>query len=216
MIRLAIVVEGRTEEEFVKTVLADYLGDRGVEPSPILLGVGRSGPRGGNVSIPRLVSDMAKLSYSFDAVSSLVDFYGFRGKKSMSVEELEQEIGKRLKRRLATLWREDRALPYVQKHEFEGLLFSDVGAFSVSINATAGVVDRLRQIRSDFPTPEDINDNAHTAPSKRIKQQIQGYQKVQHGPLIAQATGIDRMLAECPRFCNWVQTLESLGTTSEN
>ena len=123
---------------------------------------------------------MVKLSYSFDAVSSLVDFYGFRGKKSMSVEELEQEIGKRLKRRLTTLWREGRALPYVQKHEFEGLLFSDVGAFSVSINASAGVVDRLRKIRSDFPTPEDINDTAHTAPSKRIKQQIQGFQ---HGPL---------------------------------
>lgn len=210
MIRLAIVVEGRTEEEFVKTVLVDYLRDRGVEPTPILVGVGRSGFRGGNVSIPRLVRDMEKLFYSFDAVSSLVDFYGFRGGESMSIEELEQKIGNTLKDRLALRWREEKVLPYLQRHEFEGLLFTDVDAFASSINATADAVDRLRQIRSGFPTPEGINDNANTAPSNRIKQQIPGYQKVRDGSLVAQATSINRMLAECPRFRNWVQTLESL------
>ncbi len=210
MIRLAIVVEGRTEEEFVKKVLVDYLRDRGVEPTPILVGVGRSGPRGGNVSTQQLVLDMVKLFDSFSAVSSLVDFYGFHSKKSMSIDELEQKLGDRLKSQLATRWREDKVLPYVQQHEFEGLLFSNVDAFSDSINASPNAVDRLRQIRSRFPTPEDINDGANTAPSKRIKQEIPRYQKVQHGPLVAQTTGIDRMLAECPRFADWVGKLESL------
>ncbi len=210
MIRLAIVVEGRSEEEFIKKVLVEYLRDRGIEPAPILVGVGRSGAKGGNVSVSRLVSDMVKLFYHFDAVSSLVDFYGFRGKKSMSIDKLEQEMRNTLKGQLVVRWRADKVLPYVQRHEFEGLLFSNVDAFASSINAPANAVDGLRRIRSRFPTPEDINDNANTAPSKRIKQQIPGYQKVQHGPLVAQATGIDRMLAECPRFRNWVQTLESL------
>ena len=36
MIRLAIVVEGETEEDFVKRVLADHLRTRMVEPCPIL------------------------------------------------------------------------------------------------------------------------------------------------------------------------------------
>ena len=210
MIRLAIVVEGRTEEEFVNTVLVDYLRGRGVEPTPILVGVGRSASKGGNVSIQRLVRDMVKLFYSFDALSTLVDFYGFRGGESLSIEELEKKIGNTLKSQLAAHWREDKVLPYVQRHEFEGLLFSDVDAFANSINATADAVDRLRQIRSGFATPEDINDNANTAPSKRIKEQISGYQKVRDGSLVAQATSINRMLAECPRFRNWVQTLESL------
>ena len=62
-----------------------------------------------------------------------------------------------------------------------------------------------------FSTPEDINDGANTAPSKRIKQEIPRYQKVQDGPLVAQTTGIDRMLAECPRFRSWITRLESLG-----
>lgn len=211
MIRLAIVAEGRTEEEFIKTVIADYLRSRGVEPTPILVGAGRSGPKGGNVSIKRLVGDMVNLSYSFDAVSSLVDFYGFRGKGEKSSEELEREIGNALKDRLASNWREDRVLPYVQRHEFEGLLFSDVDAFSSAVNATADAVDGLRQVRSEFRTPEDINDSASTAPSKRIKQQIPGYQKARDGSLVARATGMDRMLDECPRFHDWVRALESLG-----
>ena len=34
MIRLAILVEGQTEEEFVKSVLADHLRGSGLEPTP--------------------------------------------------------------------------------------------------------------------------------------------------------------------------------------
>lgn len=211
MIRLAIVAEGRTEEEFVRKVLAAHLRERGVDPTPILLGVGRRGLRGGNVSTQRLAEDMARLFPNFDAVSSLVDFYGFHGKDDKSIEELEREIGNALKDRLASSWREDRVLPYVQRHEFESLLFSDVDAFSSAVNATADAVDGLRQVRCEFRTPEDINDNARTAPSKRIKQQIPGYRKARDGSLVARATGMDRMLAECPRFRDWVRALESLG-----
>ena len=65
MIRLAISVEGRTEEEFVNKVLAGHLRARGVEPKPVLLN--------GNVTIERLASDMARLLWSFDCVTSLVD-----------------------------------------------------------------------------------------------------------------------------------------------
>ena len=209
--RIAISVEGQTEEEFIRKVLAVHLRERGVDPTPIVLGAGRRGPQGGNVSTQRLAGDMARLFPNFDAVSSLVDFYGFRGKGEKSSEELEREIGNALKDRLASNWREDRVLPYVQRHEFEGLLFSDVDAFARSINATADAVDGLRRVRCEFSTPEDINDNASTAPSKRIKRQIPGYQKVRDGTLVAQATGMDRLLAECPRFRAWVRALESLG-----
>ena len=44
---------------------------KGVEPQPVLIGTG------GNVTVERLTSDMATLYWSFDAVTSLVDFYGF-------------------------------------------------------------------------------------------------------------------------------------------
>ena len=40
----------------------------------------------------------------------------------------------------------------------------------------------LRHIRSQFPSPEDINDNWNTVPGKRIAGALPEYGKVIHGP----------------------------------
>ena len=86
MIRLAISVEGRTEEEFVKIVLLDHLRPMDIEIQPVLIGRARNTDKsGGNVTIDRLASEMASLYGSFDAVTSLVDFYGFRDKGGRTV-----------------------------------------------------------------------------------------------------------------------------------
>ena len=42
--------------------------------------------RGGNISVERLAPKMVKFSWNFDAVTSLVDFYGFRKKGERSVD----------------------------------------------------------------------------------------------------------------------------------
>lgn len=212
--RVAISVEGQTEEEFVKKVLAPHLREKGVEPTPIVIGVGRRGSRGGNVSMPRLAGDMVSLFHKYDAVSSLVDFYGFRGKGDMSIDALEQQLADEIKDKLGGRWRSDRVLAYVQRHEFEGLLFSNVDAFSDSINATERAVQELRSIRAGFATPEDINDDQETVPSKRIVTALHRYHKVQDGLLIAQTMGMDVIVAECPRFAAWVKKLEALGQQS--
>ena len=208
MIRLAISVEGPTEEEFVKDFLADHLRERGVEPIPILLGSARGGYAGGNVSAERLVSEMAHLFHSFDAVTSLVDFYGFRNKGNRTVDELEEY----LRQKLSHLWHPKKMIPYVQLHEFEGLLFSDVSVFAGLIEAPDGSVEALQKIRSQFQTPEDINDNKDTAPSKRIKKVIPQYDKRVYAPLLAVEIGLNKIRAECPRFNDWVTSLESLGS----
>ena len=96
MIRLAISVEGPTEEEFVKNFLAAYLRERGVEPIPILFGRARGRSAGGNVSVEQLVQEMTHLRHSFDAVTSLVDFYGFRNKGNRTVNELEEDLRQKL------------------------------------------------------------------------------------------------------------------------
>ena len=211
LIRLAISVEGRTEEEFVKSVLAPHLQQSPVTPTAIQLGRARSRRGGGNVSIERLASEMAGLYYNFDAVTSLVDFYGFRGKGDRKVEELEEHLAQEIQKKVSSGWDQRKVIPYVQKHEFEGLLFSNVNAFSAVTGATDQLVDRLREVRSRFPSPEDINDNPDTAPSKRIKMLIPEYQKVVAGPLIARETGLETIRAECPRFAQWLARLESLG-----
>ena len=212
MIRLAISVEGRTEEEFVKGVLAEYLRTRGVEPVPILLGRARGGSGGGRISIERLASEIAKLYWNFDIVTSLVDFYGFRGKGDRTVEELEGELNRAIRTRISNNWDHRKVTPYVQKYEFEGLLFSNVDAFSSLTGATDALVEELGKIRAKFPTPEDINDSSDTAPSKRIDKLMPSYQKVVDCSLIVAETGLDTIRSVCPRFNAWVARLESLNS----
>ena len=216
MIRLAISVEGQTEEEFVNQVLAGHLRESGVEPTPILLGRARNRFGGGNVSVDRLVSEMALLFGSFDAVTSLVDFYGFRRKGDKTVDELEEKLTQQIRKRIDHHWQPEKVLPYVQRHEFEGLLFSDVEAFANAIDVPEKSVEKLRRIRAKFTSPEDINDNSNTAPSKRIVKVIPRYRKDVDGLLLAREIGLVAIRAECQRFNDWVTRLESLGKSSLN
>lgn len=211
MIRLAISVEGQTEEEFVKNVLADYLSRIGIYTTPILLGRARGGSNGGNVSVDRLVAEMAYLLRSFDAVTSFVDFYGFSGKGDKTVDDLEKDMTRQIRKKLGRRWHLEKVFPYVQKYEFEGLLFANVDAFVNAIDASEDSVEELRSIRVRFPTPEDINDNSETAPSKRIVKIITQYEKRLYGLLIAMEIGLETIRAKCLRFDKWVTRLESLG-----
>ncbi len=125
MIRLAVSVEGETEEEFVNESLALHLERNDVYVTPVLIGRARRHDKGGgSVSIERLSSEMRHLSRSFDAVTSLVDIYGFKGKGNKLPSDLVQAIRNGIGR-----FDERFALPYIQLHEFEGLLFSNVEAF---------------------------------------------------------------------------------------
>ena len=205
MTRLAISVEGQTEEEFVKRSLAAHLDGKGIYATPVLLGRARRRAQGGgNVTIGRLANELRHLRYSFDAVTSLVDFYGFRGKRSMSPDDLIRAIHDGTGRP-----DDGSVFPYVQVHEFEGLLFSHVDAFE-SVFGDAPIAD-LKSVRLGFDTPEDINDRRETAPSKRIAKLVADYRKRLHGPDLADLIGLERMRKECPRFAGWLRRLESLG-----
>ena len=203
MIRVAVVVEGQTELEFVNLVLAEHLREKGVEPTPISLN--------GGVNLSRLAAEMAKLSWNFNAVTSLVDFYGFRGKGSATLDELEGRINEEISKNVHSSDAHSRVFAYVQQYEFEGLLFSDVSAFASVLSAPDGCVEELRAIRSSFQSPEHINDNPHTAPSKRIADVMPQYAKRVDGPLLAETMGLDKIRTECPRFNEWVTRIESLG-----
>ena len=208
MIRLAISVEGQTEEAFVKDVLAESLWPMEVVPRPILLGRARGdGQGGGRVSVERLVSDMIRLRGSFDAVTSLVDFYGFRDKGDRSVEALEEHLLQVILKRTGDA---ARVFPYVQKHEFEGLLFSDTAVFGAIRRATGQGIESLAAVRQRFATPEDINDSPTGAPSKRITRALPGYRKRLDGPLVARKAGLAKIREECPRFDEWLKRLEGL------
>jgi hypothetical protein len=99
----------------------------------------------------------------------------------------------------------DRFIPYIQKFEFEALLFSNNRGFEnyyegKIVRQTAAIVD-------SYPNPEEINDNPATSPSNRLKNIIPQYNKVSVGNIIALDVGTDAILEKCPRFRNWVEIL---------
>ena len=100
-------------------------------------------------------------------------------------------------------------MPYIQLHEFEALVFASSEAIKALYSETEAKFDELDKIISEYPNPEDINDDPSTAPSKRLKnnQLIKGYNKVIDGNLIILETGIDTILQKCPRFSKWVETI---------
>ncbi len=92
-------------------------------------------------------------------------------------------------------------------HEFEGLLFSDCGRFSVGIGRP-DLKTAFQAVRDKFSSPEEINDSPLTAPSKRVEQLVPGYQKPLLGTLAVLEIGLDAICRECPHFREWLQQLE--------
>ena len=102
-----------------------------------------------------------------------------------------------------------RFIPHLELHEYEGLLFSDPQAFANGINQ-AHLARHFQEIRDEFDSPEDINDDPTSAPSKRVLAAYPSYQKVIEGTIAAQSVGIPIIRRECQHFREWLETLEEL------
>ncbi|MGA3018564.1 MAG: DUF4276 family protein [Bryobacteraceae bacterium] len=230
MARLLIHLEGQTEEDFVNEVLRDYLLARGYDAvSARIVGNARLRNRRGGIrpwpSVRRDIMNHLKEDPACIA-TTMVDYYGLPQEgegawpgrkraaglksveKAMSVEgallaDVVAEMGKRFNPR--------RFVPFVVMHEFEGLLFSDCAGFSRGIGRS-GLEVALKAIRDQFPTPEDINDSPVTAPSKRVKDLVPGYEKPLLGSLAALEIGLSCIRRECPHFDGWLVQLESRST----
>ncbi len=204
MKRLCVICEGPTEAEFVRICLEPHLRQHGVVAIPTRLN--------GAVNLERLAKLASHQYHDFHHVTTLVDYYGFGRAAGRTHSQLEADLIDQVSK-LVRNFDHRRFLPYVQMHEFEALLFSDVAKF-------AGVLDdwddaahkALSAIRSEFPTPEDINNHPDTAPSKRILKVFRNgeYSKTEHGPHIAADIGIAAIRQECARFDAWVGSLEAL------
>lgn len=200
MIRLAISVEGLTEERFANKLLAPYLETLQIYTVPLLLG-----RNGGDVSLPRVKKDLNRLASSFDKVTTLYDFYGFRDK---SVGETKQTLEQKILESVAEPLRE-KIFPYVQMYEFEGILFSSPEAIE-NVIQESGVENWAQAVLDNFDgNPEEINDSRQTAPSKRLSKKT-GYIKTVHGPDIAEEIGLEVLRQTCTGFGAWLDQLEKL------
>jgi hypothetical protein len=220
MARVIIVCEGPTESRFISDVLAPYFWPREIYLTPMLLGV--PGHKGGRVNYTRVQKDIL-LQLKQDTkvyCSTMFDLYGletgFPGTvpptaflAAQKAVHIENAVLQDIISIAPELRAEMRLIPYLQVHEYEGLLFSDTTAFANALGQ-ANLATQLAQIRNLFETPEDINDDPNESPSKRVAGLYRQYNKVIEGTLAAQRIGVDRMLAECPHFRNWIDRLAAL------
>lgn len=227
MSRLLIHVEGQTEETFVNEVLCDHLLARGFNAvSPRILGNARERQRRGGITPwpnarKNIVNHLREDSTCF--ATTMVDYYALpeEGKKawpgrkeaaSLKTSErgpaLERALLDNVAVEMGSGFNPDRFIPFVVMHEFEGLLFSDCGGFSRGIGKPH-LEAAFQEIRDQFATPEDINDSPVSAPSKRVENLVQGYQKPLLGVLAALEIGLSRIRQECPHFGSWLARLES-------
>ncbi len=219
MIRVHVICEGQTEEMFVNQVMYEFFQPRNIQLIPSC--VGKPGHKGGNVKYERVLKDVqARLLTERTAYcTTFFDFYGlpesFPGKKEAA--EISDLAGKHdavadgLMAKLIKPIGADplrRFIPYVQMHEFEGLLFSEPQSIANELGSQH--LNTLTSIREGFSSPEHINNNPSTAPSKRIISLYPGYDKVIAGSLIALETGFSKICDECRLFNQWVERLQSL------
>ena len=102
-----------------------------------------------------------------------------------------------------------RFIPYVQMYEFEGLLFSAPSSLAASLG-DFGIEPEFQKIKSEFSTPEWINDDVHTAPSKRISGLFPAFDKPTGAILAAIEIGLEVIRRECALFDGWIKQLEGL------
>lgn len=221
MKRINCIVEGQTEETFVEACLAPSLGSNGLFISARCVETGRKGPRiyrGGLVSYQKAKADIltwikqdpsAYVTTMFDYYRIPSEFPGFSAAQAALNPVEKAHI---IEHALALDIDSPRFLPYIQMHEFEGILFSDTDVMESVLSPTLKKTSRhtLHEIRSQFETPEHINGGSETAPSKRLLSMYCGYDKVLHGSLIATRIGIDRIRSQCVNFERWIGRMSAL------
>ncbi len=218
MKRIIMICEGQTEQTFAKTNLQGLFLDRNIILHTPLI----KASRGGIVKWQRLEEQIkTHLKAEKDAfVTTFIDYYGVYEKhlfpgwneahtiidKNSRMDRLEHFM-------LQCIDPESRHrfIPYLQLHEFEGLLFIDIDVFKSQIPPEDLVgIEELEKTFNDFENPELINNNRETSPSHRLQRIINGYNKVVYGDIISEAIGLERIRAKSPRFNNWITKLENI------
>ena len=136
MSRVLVEVEGPTEQGFVERILAPVLSLRNVHVSARR--IGKPGHKGGNKwgSARRDILDILKQDAAVYC-STMFDYYGmpddWPGRTASKLADLdkraeivEEAVAADIKAAMGGSFDRRRFIPYVEMHEFEAMLFSDV------------------------------------------------------------------------------------------
>lgn len=231
-IRINFIVEGPTEEIFVRDMLKEPLALKGIyvkarsvefRRRPIkgakYIKAGKQFKirRGGLLDYYKAKNDINRwISEDREAyITTMFDFYALpdnfpKYDDAKRYTDPYKKV-KLLEDAFKDEVRNSRFIPYIQLHEFEGILFSDIFAMDEVLRPFHGSkLTELKAIRDAFASPEEIDDGEETAPSKRLLDLYKSYEKPVEGSRIAQRIGLDTIRTECKHFNEWLVGLEAL------
>ena len=209
-----IVVEGPTEEKFIKQIVTPYLLSKGIYMMPIVLH--------GDVKFDRVKDGVIKSlkDRKTKAVSCFVDYYGLKDwpeKETIQANSTPQQIADILNNAARNTICEEagddlnpsqRFIPFMAVHEFETLLFSNSAILAEGLGVAQAVVDHV--LNQCGGNPEKINNSPITAPSKRLEGWKSDYKKTIDGIAIAERIGLSMIREKCPLFDQWLSAIEAL------
>lgn len=220
-LRLYITTEGQSERKFADDVLRPHLAAFSIDvKTRVVLTNRKLGKRGGILDFEKIHGDLHRLmredSHPEARFTTMVDLYAlppeFPGWAEARNKNGPEKRVEALEVALQSNMGDSRFLPYIQLHEFEALLYCDLSQLQQRIADSERAFTALAQEVRGME-PEEINEGATTAPSKRIINHIPIYDrlKVRVGAPAAAAIGLPRLRAKCPHFSEWVARLEKLG-----
>lgn len=219
MTRLLMLVEGQSEEIFLKQALAAHLAGHGVFVQPIVLWTKRLGAgggyRGGVSNWNQIKRNLLPLTFDTDAwITTLLDFYGLPDDVPGYQDALKpgnpRERVTGLEARLVAEINHQRFIPFLALHEFEAWVFCNANVFATHFDRD-DLADKVEEALAVAGEPELINHGKDTHPKARLQAMATGYKETSDGPTMMGKIGIATIRAACPHFAAWLTRLEALG-----
>jgi hypothetical protein len=214
--RLYFVVEGQTEERFVKIILRSHLEQYEIEAIPVIVKTNRKlAKKGGVINFAHIKNELQLLPWDETYVTTMIDFYKLPSEFPGWSEVRYQKTSSCKIAVLETAFKNSISklnfIPYIQQHEFEALLYCDLSQLAYLLFGFENALEELKQEVAHL-APEDINEGTETAPSKRIIRHVPPYKncKVVEGVDAVAAIGLEKLRAQCPHFNQWLTQLEQL------
>lgn len=221
MNRIYVVTEGQSETNFVNKVMVPYFADRCILiPNTV---VTKTDSRRGKIykggvanyaqirnTLLRTLADASKREGSY--VTTMLDFFRLPADVPRvldaqkvqdpygKVEFVEREIQK------AEKYNQRFFFPYIELHEFEAMLFSDITKLKEAYFEYD--VTPLKECAAIQNNPELINGGAETAPSKRIMNCIDCFDKANVGVDVLGRIGLENIAGKCRHFAEWIERIE--------
>ncbi|EOH9414939.1 DUF4276 family protein, partial [Campylobacter jejuni] len=207
-------------EKFINETLGSYFYNSNVYLTPLIIPTSK-GHKGGALAYNRVVDFIVKkLKQDPQAfMTTMFDYYGLddeflkENKADTDIYEYIEKIQKDFDEAIKQKCDTNKFFSYIQPHEFESLLFSDITKIiKADAEWNEGLICELECIIEKYNNPELINNSKETSPSHRLKKIFSSpsYKKVLHGSKIAKEIGIDNIRSKCKHFNKWCEKISTL------